>query len=173
MKKMKAFDELTLEPLEACDLPPLKALVCQVWSIGFNALREAQYQRQLGEPWQDKIWRSVCDYRSTPHVNALKATLKGEFVGFIFYRIDLENRLGEIGYNAVDPQFRGHGIGKKLLGAALHAIKEAGIEHVEVITGLDDGHAAARRLYEGAGFKPMRSMIRYTLETASLPEVHH
>lgn len=71
--------------------------------------------------------------------------------------------MGQIGYNGVSPVFRGHGIGRCLLDKALDELRLAGMEHVEVVTGLDDGHAAARRLYEGAGFRPIRSMVYYSM----------
>lgn len=157
----------SISPLEPGDRPAIEALVQQTWVIGIDALREESYGRRLGEPWQKKIVHSVSDYLDTAGVEGVVAAIDGCFAGFLTYRIDRENRFGEIGYNAVDPAFRGHGLGKLLLQHALEALRAAGVENVEVVTGEDDGHAAARRLYEGVGFQPFRSTIRYTLALGS------
>ncbi len=160
---MNPTPEPVISPLTSKDLPAQDALIREVWFIGMDALREKIYGRPIGEPWQEKISRSVKEYLATSGVAAIKATLDGKFAGFLSYRIDRENRFGEIGYNAVDPQFRGHGLAKKMLRHALDHLRAEGIENVEVITGEDEGHAAARRLYEGMGFSPLRVMKRYAL----------
>jgi ribosomal protein S18 acetylase RimI-like enzyme len=50
----------------------------------------------------------------------------------------------------VVPERRGHGLGRALLEAAMEAATERGAAHIDVGTSEDD--AAARSLYESAGF---------------------
>jgi ribosomal protein S18 acetylase RimI-like enzyme len=50
----------------------------------------------------------------------------------------------------VAPARRGRGLGRSLLEAAMEAAREAGADHIDLNTGETD--AAARRLYESAGF---------------------
>lgn len=50
----------------------------------------------------------------------------------------------------VVPKQRGHGIGRKLLKAAMDAAREAGADHFELTTGETD--TEARGLYESSGF---------------------
>ena len=45
------------------------------------------------------------------------------------------------------------GIGPKLYDKVLQTMKEQGMEYATVTTGLDDGHAPARRAYQKAGFE--------------------
>lgn len=161
MKSVLNIDITTLD--KAADTPAVTELVREVWHIGMNARREKLYGKTLGRPWRDQIEASVREYLQSEGVQTLKALVDNEFAGFLCYRIERETGLGEIGYNAVHPNFTGRGIGSKLLQAAITQLREQDIQHVEVTTGLDDGHAPARRLYEKAGFKPIHSSIRYTL----------
>ncbi len=149
--------------LEQEDLPAVQELVSAVWTMGMDHRRETLYGRLFGAPWQEKIALSVREYLGQQEVRAVKAVVDGKFAGFLSYRIDAAHRLGEIGYNAVVPAFGGRNLGRRMLDAALEALRSAGVEQVEVTTGLDDGHGPARAVYEGAGFRPMHSSIRYTL----------
>lgn len=82
-------------------------------------------------------------------------------VGFIGYVIDEVRKSGEICGNAVDPECRGMGIGPKMYDFVLNKMKEEGMEYATVFTGLDDGHAPARRAYEKAGFQKSLPSIKY------------
>ena len=92
------------------------------------------------------------------------ALLDGEVVGFISYAINKEKKTGEICGNAVNPEIRGKGIGPKMYEFVLNKMREEGAEYATVNTGLDDGHAPARRAYEKAGFKANLPSIRYFMK---------
>lgn len=138
-------------------------LVTRVWTMGFSYQQEQMYGRIVGKPWQEKVSDAVRDYLTSPGVSVLKAKIDGHFAGFMAYRIHSDTRIGEIGYNAVSPEYTGRGLGKQMLQAALQKLQEAGMEHVEVVTGLNAGHLPARKMYESAGFSPIQESIRYTL----------
>lgn len=89
------------------------------------------------------------------------ALLNGEVVGFISYAMSADGKSGEICGNAVNPEIRGKGIGPKMYDFVLNKMKEEGAEYATVNTGLDDGHAPARRAYEKAGFEKSLPSIRY------------
>ena len=61
--------------------------------------------------------------------------------------------MGEIYVLAVDPQHQGKGLGHALIQHSIERIRTGGMRMVMVETGNDPGHAAARGLYEGTGFK--------------------
>ncbi len=48
--------------------------------------------------------------------------------------------------------------------AALAYFKDQGIKVVRVTTGLDEGHAPARRAYERAGFSLKRESVTYFMK---------
>ncbi len=82
-------------------------------------------------------------------------------VGFVAYKVDEAKKSGEICGNAVDPDCRGMGIGPQMYDFVLNKMKEEGMEYATVVTGLDDGHAPARRAYEKAGFQKNLPSIKY------------
>lgn len=77
---------------------------------------------------------------------------RGAAVGFVTVKFDDESKLGEIYMIAVDPDHQQKGIAKSLTDFAVEQMREAGMTMAMVETGLDDGHAPARRTYEKAGF---------------------
>ena len=81
-------------------------------------------------------------------------------VGFIAYRLDFENRTGEVQLLAVHPDYQNHGIGTELNKCALGKMKENGMTMARVETGGDPAHAPARRSYEKAGYIAL-PLVRY------------
>ena len=65
--------------------------------------------------------------------------------------------LGHVKDLAVHPDRRGEGIGSVLLARALATLSEASSVKLEV----RESNEAARNLYRGFGFEPMRQMPRY------------
>jgi ribosomal protein S18 acetylase RimI-like enzyme len=68
--------------------------------------------------------------------------------------------VGEIEMIAVDPGHQRRGIATGLLEHAINQLHEAGVSLVAIATGGDDAHAAARGLYEKAGFRAL-PLARY------------
>jgi GNAT superfamily N-acetyltransferase len=61
---------------------------------------------------------------------------------------------------AVDPGHQNEGIGLDLVNFAIDRMTERGVRLAELGTGGDPGHAAARHVYEKAGFTPL-PLVRY------------
>lgn len=77
----------------------------------------------------------------------------GVVVGFVSVQLNPETLVGEIGLNAVHPNWAGAGIGAAMYDFALARMRQAGMRVATVSTGGDASHAPARRAYEKAGFK--------------------
>jgi GNAT superfamily N-acetyltransferase len=92
------------------------------------------------------------------------ALMDGKVVGFIGYRVNPAKKLGHISLNAVDPDLRGKGIAPKMYEFVKEKMREEGMLYATVHTGLDDGHAPARRAYEKVGFKRGRPSVDYYQE---------
>jgi len=72
--------------------------------------------------------------------------------GFVSVQFNEETHVGEIGLNAVDPDYAGKGIGTAMYDFAIARMRAAGMRVATVATGGDASHAPARRAYEKAGF---------------------
>jgi ribosomal protein S18 acetylase RimI-like enzyme len=86
---------------------------------------------------------------------------QGRIVGFATFRLDADEKIGEIGNNAVDPECGLKGIGQQLYGAVLQHFAEQGMRFAKVRTGMDEAHAPARRAYERAGFDIRHEDVTY------------
>ncbi len=89
---------------------------------------------------KDTVWQSW------------KVIYNHNIVGFVSLRLDDKNKVGEIGLNAVDPDYSGKGIGTKMYGFAIEIMKQAGMKVATVATGGDPSHLPARMAYRNAGF---------------------
>lgn len=91
----------------------------------------------------------------------VEAVETGEVVAFVTFRIDGARSLGTIGNNAVAPEAQGRGVGTAMYRYVLDLFREAGLRFASVGTGLDEGHAPARRAYEKAGFNIAQPQVTY------------
>lgn len=78
--------------------------------------------------------------------------LMGQPIGFGAVLFHEARSVGEIGLNAVHPDYAGDGVGTALYGHLLERMRARGMTVAEVGTGGDASHAPARRAYEKAGF---------------------
>ena len=92
---------------------------------------------------------------------ALVSEIDGRVAGFITWWFWPGGVVGEIGNNAVDPEFGGRGIGSAQCRRALEVLAAHGCQVAAVCTGLDEAHAPARRMYEKAGFGPSFPAVTY------------
>ena len=76
----------------------------------------------------------------------------GLVVGFVSLQLNRDTTIGELGLNAVHPDWAGAGIGTAMYDFAIARMREAGMRVATVSTGGDPSHAPARRAYEKAGF---------------------
>ncbi|MDA0747820.1 MAG: GNAT family N-acetyltransferase [bacterium] len=85
----------------------------------------------------------------------------GEVVAFVTFRMDNEKLLGILTNNAVAPEVQGKGIGTAMYTHVLDLFRKQGLRYASVGTGLDEGHAPARRAYEKVGFNLKREQVTY------------
>ncbi len=150
---MKSEVPVVLREVRPPDLLRLRELVALGWrDQGAAHLLEKRYGELGGKPWLEWKWpeiASVCQDR--PH-HVIVSEVAGKVVGFASYSLDTVRRVGTVGNNTVDPAYRGLGIGGKLHACVLARIRAAGMLYAEVTVALNEGHAAARAVYEKAGF---------------------
>ena len=140
----------------------VEALVIEAWT----PIRES-YRRELGDElylmafgdWKrEKVDRVLFLMREG---HGYVALVDGELAGFIHYEISEDGVSGEIGNNAVSSRFRGRGIAQRMYSFIEEKMREEGVKYVTVVTGLDEGHAPARRAYEKAGFDRGLPSVKY------------
>lgn len=107
--------------------------------------------------------------QSIPLEGLIVAEVDGQYAGFLYWFVgerpwfdsQVEQYAHIVEVQVVE-RHRGLGVGRQLLAYALERLKGSGIQVVHVDTTEDN--AAARCLYEGAGFRLFARTIHYKLE---------
>ncbi|MGD1895440.1 MAG: GNAT family N-acetyltransferase [Phormidesmis sp.] len=148
--------EISFRQAIKSDLPVLEAIRQKAFAPVF-----ASFRKILG----DQIYSLAQDPEDTQQGKLLSDMFlpetvwqiyvverSGDAVGFVSIRIDSDSKVGEIGLNAVHPDYSGQGIGTEMYKFATDKMKSSGMQVATVATGSDPGHEPARRAYEKSGF---------------------
>ena len=111
--------------------------------------RKGNEMRQHCRNTFDRLW--VCE-------------LEGRVVGFVMWSMNEEKRIGTVGNNGLHPDFAGRGLGKFMYQSVLDHFRANGMTYAMVHTGLDEGHAPARRAYERIGFNIRQESVNYYMK---------
>jgi len=158
------MSEVTYRPAGEDDLEAIVAIARRIWTMGMTKRLEDRFGVQGGKSWDHWVAEGMRAAMRTRLETCLVAEVEGQVVGWACWTIDRERNQGQIGYNGVAPECRGLGVGTTLVQMALDKLREAGLPLALVVTGLDDGHAPARRVYEKCGFEPLQQSVTYVRE---------
>ena len=156
----------TIRPARAEDLPRMREIAVRAWEpiyVKFRA-RMSDELFSLLHPagWEDEKASQIADHFQRYPAWCLVSELNSQVVGFITFALKREQqKIGEIGNNAVAPDYQGRGIGSAQYRHVLELFRKEGMAYARVDTGLDEPHAPARAAYEKAGFELMIPMGRY------------
>jgi ribosomal protein S18 acetylase RimI-like enzyme len=153
-----------VRPARSDDAVACAALAVVAWQRvhdAFASMLSDELHDFLFTGWQAAKARDVARVVGDQPGRALVAVADEQIVGFVTFRLDEARQVGEIGNNAVDPQWQGRGIATTLYRAVLELMREGGMRVAKVTTGLDEGHAPARASYGKVGFAVGTPSITY------------
>jgi len=137
------------------DLPTITAIAKRAWIDIYNMYQDA-YGCELFSlliPDKDIAKEREINNHVQAHPDWIYVCEENEkIVGFIAFNINLQQKVGQIGNNAVDPECGLKGIGQQMYSAVFQRFKDEGLLYAQVKTGLDHAHLRARSAYERAGF---------------------
>jgi ribosomal protein S18 acetylase RimI-like enzyme len=102
--------------------------------------------------WRERYARDIEQLAAAPDTELHVLEVEDEIAGFVTTTIHADRNCGEIGLNAIDPEFQGRGYARDLYTFALENLKQRGAAYAYVGTGADAAHAPARAAYEAVGF---------------------
>jgi ribosomal protein S18 acetylase RimI-like enzyme len=148
--------EATLREYQPSDELAVVALSLRAWEPVFCSIQQAlgpELFARLRGDWRAEQAKEVRHVLADAGHRVWVAEGFGRtVVGFVAAKLDRESELGEIYMIAVDPAAQGEGIGTALASVATNWLQQSGMRVAMIETGGDRGHAAARRLYEKAGY---------------------
>jgi len=156
--------KINIRPVSDRDVDDVVQLSLLAWEPVFESLRQVLGPAVYSAIWPD--WRTsqragiegVCKDGGDTHTWV--AELDGTVVGFLSYKLNDDDKTGEVLLLAVHPEYQNLGIGTELNEFALGKMQECGMQMAKVETGGDSGHAPARRCYEKAGYTAL-PLVRY------------
>jgi len=154
---------MEIRPYVPSDRDAVARITAAAWfGVSWGELREQQFGILGGKSWiehkVDEVLR-FCDNRPG---QVLVAVVDEQVVGYITYTITHQGDVGVVGNNAVDPAFRGKGIGTTLVNQVVAIMEDAGVKMLEVST--TDRDLAAQRVYVKCGFREVGHSITYYRE---------
>jgi len=151
----------TIRPARPEDMPRIQEIVTRIWAIGSDWVLEEKYGAIGDRSWDRWLVPKVMSRLWDEIGTTLVTEADGCVVGFIAYATDRLRGVETIHCNGVAPEYRGCGLGTRQVEHVLSLMRDAGMAYAAVGTGLNEGHAAARRIYEKAGFEPVTEYRMY------------
>ncbi len=146
---------IEIESYTPSHLEAIVELSLRAWEPVFRSIEKEmgpEKYRQYYPDWrasQEAAVRSVCGNEKMPTWTALD---RGRPVGFVGVKLHTDDGMGEIYMVAVDPDSQRRGISARLIETAVDWMKRQNLKMCIIDTGMDSGHAPARRAYEKLGF---------------------
>lgn len=159
---------------EPGDWPRIDAIAIACWTPIHASFEQmmgpAMYAAitNRGDLWRERKAQQIRDHFARTPECVWVVEEQGQVVGFVTFRLDRERLVGELGNNGVPPEHAGHGWGTFMYRHVLRHFREVGLKYALVGTGLDVGHAAARRAYEAVGFDHAVPKVEYWQELDQL-----
>ena len=108
-------------------------------------------------PWGESTFRGLLRRKDS---DLLVAEFKGDIAGYAVFWAVMDQ--GELGNVAVDEEYRGRGIGSKLIKAVLERAHERSVH--EIFLEVRKSNVRAQDLYKGFGFAEVGRRKNYYLE---------
>ena len=147
---------LVVRPVKSDDIPRLQEIRQAAFEPVFASFRSILGDEiyELAQAREDEAQGALLSSTLEPESGweVYAAELAEVVVGFVSMQLNPDTHVGEIGLNAVHPDFSGRGVGTAMYNFAIARMKEAGMRVATVATGGDPSHAPARRAYRKAGF---------------------
>lgn len=151
-----------IRPYAPEDYDALVEITRRAWGgVTMAELRERTFGYMGGQGWQEHKVRDVMGSVERGGIEMLVAEFDGQVVGYASFDVRDAGDVGVVGNNAVDPDWRGRGIGTSLVARAMEILVERGAKVLEVTTFSHD--ASARRVYEKVGFHEIATSVHYAM----------
>lgn len=161
--------EVTIEPLEQHTLSHAITLRDQIFpqlsQHEYNTLSASIFPEKYGV--HKKLEINELNYWVATHPTTL------EVIGLVglYTQTDDDERMLWLGWYCVDPQYRGHKIGGKLMDYVIRYAKKQGKQTLHLYTTGDNEYSAAREQYRKLGFEHYRSKsteLYYKLDLSNI-----
>jgi ribosomal protein S18 acetylase RimI-like enzyme len=154
------MSEVIIRKFEKADLEEVKRITLEAFApVTYEANIESAFGRINGQDWRFRKALHIDDDIAVDADSIFVAVIEETVVGYITSRRNFETKIGSIPNLAVNSEYRGRGIGQKLLDHVDSYMREVGMEILKIET--LEQNAIGQQLYPKMGFKEMARQIYY------------
>ena len=154
------MSDIFLRPYQPADLDPIKALTLECFDgVTIEQNLEATLGTFNGRDWRWRKARQIDEDVAANPSGIFVAETEGRLIGYITTRLDAEAGKGRIPNLAVASEFRGHGLGRRLIEHALEYFRAQGLGYA-VIETLDQ-NPVGLRAYPACGFVEIACQVHF------------
>jgi ribosomal protein S18 acetylase RimI-like enzyme len=154
------MSDIFLRPYRAEDLDQIKALTLECFDgVTIEQNLEASLGTFNGHDWRWRKARQIDEDVAANPSGIFVAETKHRLIGYITTRVDCEAGKGRIPNLAVASEFRGHGLGRRLIEHALENFREKGLAYAVIET--MDQNPVGLQAYPACGFVEIARQVHF------------
>lgn len=152
--------EIQIRNLRPDDVPILKQIMVEAFEgVSIDQGIELAFGLVNGHDWKWRKARHLDDDIKKDPEGIFVAELDAQVIGFVSSWMDREAGIGNIPNISIRPEFRGHGLGRRLLEKVLDRFRGAGLTHAKIETLAQN--AIGNHLYPSVGFQEVARQMHF------------
>ncbi|MEI6502429.1 MAG: GNAT family N-acetyltransferase [Armatimonadota bacterium] len=165
-------DEIILRPCRPEDLPAISALTVRAFAqVSIDAHLERQYGLLRATSWGERKCQAILGEIAANPDGCFSALLGDRVVGYITTSVDEQAGIGRIINLAVDTDWHGRGLGKRLLCRAFECFRDRELPYYRIETTTDN--EVGQALYPRCGFAEVTRQIVYFMSADEAADWTH
>jgi len=153
---------MQIRPYAPGDLARVQQITVESFEgVSIDRNIETRFGTVAGRDWRERKARDVATDCEIQPEGVFVAEENGRIVGYITTRLDRFTSIGRIPNLAVDAEYRGSGIGSRLIEHAIEWIRDQGMAMAKIETLAQNERGQA--LYPRFGFQEVARQIHYVM----------
>lgn len=151
---------MCIRPFRPDDLPAIKKITTEAFTgVSMDEGMEKVFGVINGHDWKWRKARHIDDDARRDSEGIFVAEIDGRVVGSICTYQDQEGGIGHIPNLSVHRDYRGRGLGRKLIAFALAHFRRCGLTHAKIETLVQND--VGNQLYRSFGFREVARQIHF------------
>ena len=157
------MEDVVIRKFSAEDLPKLQQITMEAFEpVSIDRNIENRYGVINGVDWKTRKADHIRLDAEREAEGIFVLESDGQIVGYITCWCNRLAGIGNIPNLAVDGNYRGRGLGRRLIGHGIEYFRQQGMTHVRIET--LDQNAVGKSLYPSLGFEEVARQVHYCME---------
>lgn len=154
---------LHIRPYRPEDLPIIREITVEAFDgVSIDQAIEQEFGTINGRDWRWRKGRHVDEDARREPQGIFVAEADGRIVGVITTWQDHEAGIGHVPNLALAPDYRGQGLGRRLIEFALEHFRRSGLTHAKIETVAQN--EIGNHLYRSIGFREVARQVHFSMD---------